>query len=335
MKLILIFLILLTSQSLAGSNQVDNKNLKWEIDEKKNNRDGFNWEIEKIPLLEFPEISNKKKFEYEVRSLGKAVTINDVYYPEISNYVPNAFVENFKKNITLMIRGISRTRHCKGENFSKNCIDGIIDIDFNLFNYDKYSFNPKLTIQSLSDREGGGTGIGEASSLGFKNALKLTPKWSLAFGGENILHFDHKSDLGRNFYLVGSTFYPLNNRENPSILFLNAGIGSDFYGYSGNGYIARTSCLGQPNLTGDGTDFCNWGPIGSITIALNDRIALVNEWFGYGYGSGISFRPIKESSLGLSFYVTDYLPNFPNYLKEHCLNNSCESRYYGSISISF
>ena len=62
MKLILIFLILLTSQSLAGSNQVDNKNLKWEIDEEKNNKDGFKWEIEKNTLLELPEISNKKIF---------------------------------------------------------------------------------------------------------------------------------------------------------------------------------------------------------------------------------------------------------------------------------
>ena len=36
------------------------------------------------------------------------------------------------------------------------------------------------------------------------------------------------------------------------------------------------------------------GPIGSIALALNDRITFVNEWFGYSYGSGVSIKPLKE-----------------------------------------
>ena len=329
----LIYLIIFTSPSFAGSDKNQNRDTKWEISENEIFSESLIWKKKDKPSLEFLKISYKKyKFEYDIKALGRSVTVNDFYYPEISNYVPNAYIESSNKTFTAFIRGISKTRFCQGENFSKTCRDGIFDIDFNLINYEKFSFNPKLTVQSLSDR---GTKFGEASSFGFKSALKISPKWSLAFGGENIIHFDNKSDLGRNFYLVGSTFYPLNSREKPAILFLNAGIGSDFYGYGGNGYIARTSCLGKPNLTGEGTDFCNWGPIGSITIAFNDKVSLINEWFGYGYGTGISFRPIKESSLALSIYATDYIRNFPSYIKDHCQNDSCESRFYGGISFSF
>ena len=99
--------------------------------------------------------------------------------------------------------------------------------------------------------------------------------------------------------------------------------------------MARTSCFGKPNLTGDGSNNCNWGPIGSVAFAFNDRFALINEWFGYGYGTGFSFRPIRNNSLSLSLYATDYIKDFPKYIKKHCPSQKCETRIYGSASITF
>ena len=142
-----------------------------------------------------------------------------------------------------------------------------------------------------------GTNFGDGVSLGVKVAKELSPNWSLAFGGENIFHFDETIDLGHNFYVMASTYIPLSTKEKSNILFLNAGIGSDFYGYKGNGFLARTSCFGQPNLTGNGSNTCSWGPIGSLALAFNDRVSIINEWFGYGYGTGISFKPIVEKPL--------------------------------------
>ena len=119
------------------------------------------------------------------------------------------------------------------------------------------------------------------------------------------------------------------------MLFFNVGVGSDFYGYKGNGFLARTSCFGQPNLTGNGSNTCSWGPFGSVALAFNDRISFVNEWFGYGYGTGISFKPIFEKPLIFSIYATDFIKGFPVYAEEHCPNNKCTQRFYGNISLSF
>ena len=212
-------------------------------------------------------------------------------------------------------------------------MDAVLDIDFNLINLDKFSFNPKFSFQSLTNR---GTSLGEGISLGFKTAKELSPNWSFAIGGENIIHLDNTIDLGRNFYLVASSHIPFSRKkEDPeSFIFINAGIGSDFFGYKGNGFLGTTSCLGKPNLTGGGSENCNWGPIGSIAFVFNERFSLINEWFGYSYGSGFSYRPLKDSSMVFSFFATDFIEGFPSYASEGCPNNECSVRFYGSISLS-
>ncbi len=307
-------------------------NLKWEIKKHKEKYEKLQWNIISENKRYLSKKRKNKNYKYKVRAIGRSVKVNDNPYPEISNYVPNAFPESKNKFLTASLRGISKTRFCYNHNFSTMCTDGVLDIDFNLINTDRFSLNPKLNIQSLSNR---GTQLGKGLSMGFKLAREISPKLSIALGGENIIHFDDSIDLGRNFYLMASTFYPLGQLSDSSFAFLNIGIGSDFYGYKGNGYLFKTSCLGQPNLTGEGTDFCNWGPIGSIGLAFNDRIALVNEWFGYGYGLGISFRPIYDKNLSLSFYATDFLKGLPSYAIESCPKNSCETRFYGSLSITY
>ena len=64
----------------------------------------------------------KKINTFSVRSMGKGVTVNGSYYPDISNYVPNAYVEDPNKFFGLSTRGISKTRSCKGKNFSTSCM---------------------------------------------------------------------------------------------------------------------------------------------------------------------------------------------------------------------
>ena len=128
--------------------------------------------------------------------MGRSVKVNGQFFPEISNYVPNAYIEDPYKIISSSLRFISKTRFCQGKNFDKTCSDGVIDFDYNLLNFDKFSFTPKLTIQSLTSR---GTDFAAGKSLGFKAALKISEKWSFSVGGKNIVHFDETSDLGRNF----------------------------------------------------------------------------------------------------------------------------------------
>ena len=288
----------------------------------------------KILNLDYSKISNTYKKDFKIKSLDRSVTVNNINYPEISHYVPNGYVSDNQKFLTTSLRTISKLRFCDGNNFEYKCADGILNIDFNLISTDTFSVNSKYSLQSISNR---GTKFGEESSIGFKIAKQVNQNWSIAFGGENIIHLDKDIDLGRNYYLISSTYKKLgsSNKDNPSMLFLNAGIGSDFYGYKGNGFLWRAPCLGEPNLTGDDKNNCSWGPIGSIAYAPNDRITLISEWFGYGYGSGISIKPLKEGNIVLSLYATDFIKGFPKYAEEHCPNNDCDPRFYGNISLSF
>ena len=98
----------------------DNKKLIWKIKE----------DQELIKNIRKPR---KRVFNiYDVKSTGRSVVVNNNYYPEISNYVPNAFVESFNSSFNLSLRAISKTRHCNGNNFSSLCSDGVLDLDINL-----------------------------------------------------------------------------------------------------------------------------------------------------------------------------------------------------------
>tara|TARA_Y100001978_G_scaffold202358_1_gene223234 strand:- start:1456 stop:2499 length:1044 start_codon:yes stop_codon:yes gene_type:complete len=275
----------------------------------------------------------KKANIYTVRSIGKGVNVNGSYYSDISNYVPNAYVEDPSKVFGLSTRGISKTRFCNGKNFSKGCIDGVLDIDFKLFNNNNISIFPKINLQSLSNR---GTKFGKGTSLGVKIAKELSSNWSIAFGGENIFHFDETIDLGHNFFVIASTYLPLSSSKNLSFLFVNFGIGSDFYGYKGNGFLFRTPC-GNNTLTGtfEKPNSCSWGPIGSVAYSMNDRFSLISEWFGYSYGAGFSVRPYRDNSFNISFFATDFIKGFPKYAENYCTGSICQTRFYGTISITF
>ena len=341
---ILILFFLLTNLNISNvfseinelkKKSISTKKLNWE-ESVSNFEKQLEWdEVDEDEIFKIQKIKNfdKKKKTFSVRSTGKGITINGFYYPDITNYVPNAYVEDPNKSIGLSSRGISKTRFCNGNNFSSRCIDGILDLDFKLFNNNNFSIYPKINIQSLTNR---GTNFGDGVSMGVKVAKELSPDWSLAFGGENIFHFDETIDLGHNFYVVASTYIPLSTSEKLNFLFLNVGIGSDFYGYKGNGFLFRTPC-GNNTLTGtlDEPNSCSWGPIGSVAYSLNDRFSIISEWFGYSYGTGFSIRPFKENSLSISLFATDFIKGFPKYAEDYCTAGKCETRFYGNISLNF
>ena len=218
------------------SNSITENYLNWdEVDKEEINK-------EQIKIKNIVRKTNV----ISVRSIGKGVTVNGSYYSDISNYVPNGYVEDPNKLFGLSTRGISKTRFCNGKNFSKNCIDGVLDFDFKLFNNNDLSIFPKINVQSLSSR---GTNFGEGSSLGVKIAKELSSNWSIAFGGENIFHFDETIDLGHNFFVISSTYFPLMKKKfkYPVSKCRNR---FRFYGYRGNGFLFRTPC-GQNTLTGN------------------------------------------------------------------------------------
>ena len=307
---------------LINSNDKDWTLTDKPYDNESNSEENF----EDINLYNFA----KKPF---IRSIGQSITFNGYPYPDLSIYVPNGFLTDQDRVMTIGLRGIGRVRHCGTTKLlSENCTDAVLNIDTSIFKGDNLTFDLKTTIASLSNR---GTDFGEGVSLGFKTAFKEINNWSFALGGDHLYHFDEHTDLGRNLYAVTSKAFILNNAEKPAILFLSGGLGTDFYGYKGNGYLGRINCFGKKNITGEGTDQCQIGPIFSGSLAFNDRISLGAEWFGYGFAAGISTRPIYDMPISFTLSITDFMGDFPEYISETCKFSPCRTRILGLASISF
>lgn len=275
----------------------------------------------------------------KVRGLARGITVNGNPYPDTSLNVPNGFAQDKEFTVSTTLTGANRTRPCRvppGGNWV-DCADSEAYLDITPFKGEYASLGFQYTIQSLTSRNRG-TGQFAGQSIGFRTAINLTPTTGLAFGGEHIIQLDDTTDLGRNFYLVMSQAFPLSRGENPILLVATAGIGSDFYGYAGNGTLGSTNCLSGNNVSSlnypEGTD-CFWGPIGALSLHFGSQVSIGYEWSGFSIGAGLSVRPIKNIPLTFSLYATDFLGNTPSYIEGLCTTNPCEPRYYGRLTMSF
>ena len=154
------------------------------------NQENFNWEIILInsdnndwTLTDKPyEIESNSEENFDnvniynfakkplIRSTGQSITYNGYPYPDLSIYVPNGFLTDQDRVMTIGLRGIGRVRHCASKKIiSENCTDAVLNIDTSIFKGDDFTFDLKLTTASLSNR---GTDFGEGISLGFKNFLE-------------------------------------------------------------------------------------------------------------------------------------------------------------------
>ena len=270
-----------------------------------------------------------------VRGLSRGMTVNGTLYTDTALQVPNGFAADKRYTVSATLTGVNRTRSCVGS--TADCSDSALNFEVTPIRGEEASLGLSWNIQSLSSRNGG-TGAFSGQSLGFRAAVNLTPTLGLSFGGEQIIQFDSSIDLGRNFYLVLSQAVPLSAGPEPVVAVATVGIGSDFFGYGGNGILGSTNCLSGNNVSSNsypsGTD-CFWGLIGSVSLHLGSRVSLGAEWFGYGIGAGISARPFGELPLTVSVYATDFLGNTPSYIEGLCTTNPCGARYYGRMTFSF
>ncbi len=274
----------------------------------------------------------------QVRGIGRGFTVNGHPYPDISINLPNAFAQDQQFIFSGQLTGTNRTRPCNPQGRDwVDCADSELFVELTPLRGANASLGLNWTVQSLSSRNSGTT-LSAGQSIGFKGAVNLTPTLAVAFGGEQIIQFDNTTDLGRNYYLLLSQAIPLSRAEKPPVLVATAGIGSDFFGFGGNGTLGQTDCIGGNNISSknfpQGTD-CYWGVVGGLSLALNDRISFGVEWFGYGFGAGLSVRPFGGLPLTASVYATDFLGNTPSYIQDTCTNDPCETRYYGRLTYSF
>jgi len=288
---------------------------------------------EPAPSAAVPEAQPRRRLV--VRGLARDLTVNGRVYPAAVFQVPNGFAQDQRLWGSVTGMGISRTRPCSND--SLDCADAQVYVDVAPLRVGPASLALQWGVQSLSSRNNG-TPAFSGQHLGFRAAVNLGPQTGLAIGGEQVVQFDDKSDLGRDFYAVISQAVPLAAGERPPLLVATAGVGSDLYGYKGNGWLGRTSCGGSRAITSttfpSGSD-CTWGPIGSLGFFFNDRISIGAEWFGYGFTAGVAVKPFADWPLTLSVLATDFLGNTPSYIQDDCPDRSCSTRLYGRMTQSF
>ena len=185
------------------------------------------------------------------------------------------------------------------------------DTDFivhaNILQTASWSLGINTSIRSINTTQnstGRNSEFGDGISNGFRVAKSLSNTAGIAFGGEQIVQWDDKTDTGRNLYLMVTKGWWLGMKGNSyPLLIANGGFGTGRYANSDihkpwinplrfaciEGFENRIETFAVDN------DLC-WSPMGSVSIIFNDYLSSFIE-----YRSG-------TASVAASVSMTDGIP---------------------------
>jgi hypothetical protein len=218
-----------------------------------------------------------------LQALNRSIAFGDgLVGPDIGWRVPNGFRWSQRWFADVSLRGFSR-RPEGSEFFAWNNGDGTAQINANILQTTHWSLGLNTSFRSVyqgDDAAGGSTGVGEGVSSGFRIARQIGDTGGIAFGGEQVLQWDDKTDTGRNLYLMASKGWWLgNNGKVYPLLIANGGFGTGRFANQDIGSWdnpLRFACIENvENRTGSfrvDNDLC-WSPIGTISLVMN-------EWWG-------------------------------------------------------
>ena len=296
-----------------NSNETLIASIKWKkiedgkiISEKK-----INWKKNN----EIEDLNPKKKIYQNIRSissLNRSIIFNDyIVGPDISWMVPPGFSWNGIYSFDGSIRGYSRRK--ESENFlGFNGGDAVGQMYYQFLKKEKYSFGINLGVRSVYDKEDrgiSGSAIGEGLSTGFRVDYAISNKAGIAFGAEQLLHFDGLTDTGRDIYATISKAWWGNDKFPINVA--TAGIGT--------GKLAEGNIKGLCSniLGGSGTEIraqrslC-WAPIFSLARVHNNRHSTFFEYNSKYFLMGQSFAPFQEIPIRGTFAVvlSDHIDNY-------------------------
>ena len=264
----------------------------------------------------------------EYKSNLRGVWINNIQYPDTALHIPSSFVSSKLARWHFFGTYVNRVRN-RGNEFGcqPECSDAEVSVELNLLVKDSYSFSLLPGIQSLTSRNNG-TEIFSGSYLGFRFAKQIRPDLGFSIGGENLWRLDSSVDLGRNGYIgisKGSEI-KLNGFSLPTIL--NIGLGSGAFSLFHEPVFRTGFRSDRPNLIGDANNF-DFGLVGSVSVALSEKMSFGLEYSGYGSGIGTSFKPFSRVPLVGTFYIYDLL-SVPDEL-----NFDVTPNLFGNFTYSF
>ena len=178
---------------------------------------------------------------------------------------------------------------------------------------------------------GGESVLGDGLSAGFRWDYALSSKSGIAFGAEQLIHMDDKTDTGRNIYLTASKGWWSSEYEGTGIFPLyiaTAGVGT---GRMAVGNI-RGLCS---NFLEDGTDINRygrlcWAPVFSLAAVLSEKYSTFFEFNGRFFLLGSSYAPFQNIPVrgSVALILSDHIDNYK-------FHNSSEMNWVFNISLGF
>ncbi len=302
------------------------RNIKWE---KIND--------EKIKIYDqFENITQRKKTS--ITALNRSIIFNEERVgPDISWMFPSGFKWSKRYKYDISARG-HNTRIPEPPDrkfFRWNDGDAIGLISYQFLHFEKSSFGFNLGVRSVYSGDGalgGSTSVGEGLSAGFRWDYQLSNTSGIAFGAEQLIHFDGLTDTGRNIYLTASKGWWRSEFEGIGIFPLNiatAGFGT------GRMAVGSVKGLCADLLGGSGTEIANkrnlcWAPVFSLASVWNEKLSTFFEYNGRFFLLGSSIAPSQRIPLRGTFalILSDHIDNYK-------LHNSKDMNWVFQLSLGF
>ncbi len=311
--------------------------VNWQkINFKQQNKNKINWnKINNVgEIKKFDEANFQKKIKdpngFTIGSFNRSIVFNNsIVGPDINWLIPPGFKWNSKFKFDSSVRGNSRRK--KGQKFlGWNEGDAVGQFYYQFIHNSKSSLGLNFGVRSVYQGSaiGGETAIGEGTSLGFRTDFQISPTAGIAFGAEQLLHFDGLTDTGRDIYLTLSKgFWNKKVEGDLPLTIYTLGLGT--------GKMAEGNVKGLcSNLFGgSGTEIKHqrslcWAPIFSISKIYNEKFSAFFEYNSKFFLLGTSFVPINNIPLRGTFAIqlSDHIDNYK-------LNNLEELKWVFRLSL--
>lgn len=246
-----------------------------------------------------------------IQSFNRSIAFDDgTVGPDVAWIVPQGFRWSSTQYLDGSVLGFNR-RGASSSFWGWNNGDAVAQIHARLLQHKKMSFGINASFRSVyqgSEFSGGSTSIGDGFSSGFRFDYSLSDTTGIAFGAEQLIHYDDQTDTGRNIYLVFSKGWWLGQfYSSYPLLISTVGLGSGSLALNPDLNVA---CIDTPGGAGTSTTryspLC-WGPIASASLVFNPYLSLIGE-FNSDYiavGSSLALSNTLPMRLTAGLLVAD------------------------------
>jgi len=294
------------NEPLLGNSPIKWDELETNFNQKKNTK--VIWEsldssenelIEKLEEKIGDMEVNKFNFQKKLRSHNRSIVVDkDFLGPDISFLVPLGFKSSKNMMFDFSVRGWNR-RPPNSNFFAWNGGDAVGQIFVKLIENEKSSFGLSAGVRSLYEGSGSGgsTRVGEGLSGGFRWDYSLSNNSGIAFGAEQFVQFDDKTDTGRDIYLTFSKGMWLKKNNQYPIIVLTGGLGTGYFALWEKTKFACSNMFDGASVNENKYEELCWGPFGTFSVVLNKKFATFFEYNNYAFMVGGSLNPIKNIRL--------------------------------------